>query len=584
MKKLSIAAALMALATTAAFAADSERDTLDRIIKDHWAWTLETNPTFATSLGVRDFDDRLGDPSLAAFDAGIEAERGFLGRLDAIDADALAAADRMNYDLLRLDLERDIEGAKFGDKYFIITNRAGPHTFIAGLPDDLPFFTKADFESYVKRLNATPAFVDAAIARLSAGVDAGWTQPCAAMAGYEDTIRHHVVDKPSDSVLMKPFADKPATISARDWKKLKSDAEKAVSGKAVPAIEKFADFYEETYAPACRKNIAASSLPDGQEYYAYRARLNTTTDMSPDEIHALGLSEVARIRAEMAAVIKGSGFKGDFKAFQQFLRTDPQFYAKTPRELMEKNSYVAKKIDGELPKLFTRLPRMPYTLKEIPADIAEGTTTAYYERPAGDGSRPGVYRVNTSKLDTRPLYEIEALTLHEAVPGHHFQIAISQELDLPEFRRFGSFTAFNEGWGLYAESLGLDVGFYQDPYSDFGRLSYEMWRACRLVVDTGMHSKGWTRAQAIEFMTENTALSEHNIEAEVDRYIAWPGQALAYKIGQLKIRELRTRAEKALGEKFDLRRFHDALLEDGALPLTLVESKIDKWIAAEKSK
>ncbi len=305
--------------------------------------------------------------------------------------------------------------------------------------------------------------------------------------------------------------------------------------------------------------------------------------MTPDEIHALGLSEVKRIRKEMDKTIRAAKFAGDFKAFQEFLRTDPRFYAKTPQELMEKNSLVAKKIDGELPKLFTRIPRMPYTLKEIPADIAEGTTTAYYEQPAGDGSRAGVYRVNTSKLETRPLYEVEALTLHEAVPGHHFQIALAQELDLPDFRKFGGFTAFVEGWGLYAESLGLDVGFYQDPYSNFGRLSYEMWRACRLVVDTGMHAKGWTREQAIDFMKENTALSEHNITAEVDRYIAWPGQALAYKIGQLKIRELRARAEKALGSKFDLRRFHDAVLENGALPLSMLEKSIDRWIADERS-
>jgi uncharacterized protein (DUF885 family) len=286
----------------------------------------------------------------------------------------------------------------------------------------------------------------------------------------------------------------------------------------------------------------------------------------------------------MGAIIKSVQFEGDFKAFQEFLRADPRFYAKTPEELMEKNALVAKRIDGELPKLFTRLPRMPYTLKEIPADVAEGTTTAYYERPAGDGSRAGVYRINTSKLETRPLYEIEALTLHEAVPGHHFQIALAQELDLPGFRRFGGFTAFVEGWGLYAESLGLDVGLYQDPYSNFGRLSYEMWRACRLVVDTGMHMKGWSRQQAIDYMKENTVLSAHNIEAEVDRYIAWPGQALAYKIGQLKFQELRARAARALGARFDLRRFHDETLEDGALPLSILEAKVDRWIAAERAK
>lgn len=584
MKILTAAAATAFLSIGAAFAGDGAPDSLDQVIRDHWSWTLEQSPTFATTLGVRDYDDRLGDPSLAAFDAGIAAEREFLRRLEALDRSALSADEALNLELLALDLKGDIDGAAFGGKYMAITNRSGPHTFITGLPDDLPFFTKADYESYAARLDAAPAYMDAMIARLSAGVDAGWTQPCEAMEGYEKTIRFHVVDKAADSALMKPFAAQPPTISGRDWKKLKSAAEKSVAVRVIPAIAKFADFYVGTYEPACRKEIGASTLPDGGAYYAYRARLFTTTDMTPDDIHALGLAEVARIRKEMAATIKATDFDGDFRAFQEFLRTDPRFYAKTPEELMEKNSLVAKKIDGELPRLFTRLPRMPYTLKEIPADIAEGTTTAYYERPAGDGSRAGVYRVNTSKLETRPLYEIEALTLHEAVPGHHFQIALAQELDLPDFRKFGGFTAFVEGWGLYAESLGLDVGFYQDPYSNFGRLSYEMWRACRLVVDTGMHAKGWSRQQAIDFMKDNTALSEHNIAAEIDRYIAWPGQALAYKIGQLKFSELRARAQKQLGAKFDLRRFHDALLGDGALPLSLVEAKIDRWIAAEAAR
>ncbi|MFZ5616264.1 MAG: DUF885 domain-containing protein [Pseudomonadota bacterium] len=580
--KLSAAAAFAVLVLGSASAAES--DSLDAIISDHWAWTLEENPTLATTLGVRDFDDRLDDPSLAAYEAGVAAEAQFLRRLDALDRGVLSEGERLNYDLLALDLRNDVEAAKFGGKYLAITNRAGPHTFIAGLADDLPFFTKADYESYVTRLAVVPSYIDATIARLVAGVEAGWTQPCEAMTGYEQTIRFHVVDKAADSALMKPFRSKPAAISDRDWKKLKASAESAVTKRAVPAIAKFADFYETTYKPACRTTIGASSLPDGAAYYAFRARRFTTTDMAPDEIHALGLKEVARIRKEMDATIKSVKFDGDFKAFQEFLRTDPRFYAKTPEELMEKNSLVAKRIDGELPKLFTRLPRMPYTLKEIPADIAEGTTTAYYERPAGDGSKAGVYRVNTSRLETRPLYEIEALTLHEAVPGHHFQIALAQELDLPNFRKFGGLTAFVEGWGLYAESLGLDVGFYSDPYANFGRLSYEMWRACRLVVDTGMHAKGWSRRQAIDFMKENTALSEHNIEAEVDRYIAWPGQALAYKIGQLKFLELRRRAAKELGSRFDLRRFHDAVLEDGALPLSLVEAKIDRWIKNERAR
>ncbi len=581
-KLLALSALSLALGFFAARPAIAADDSLDQIIKDHWTWSLSQSPTFATTLGVRDFDDRLGDPSLDAYDAGIAAEKAFLARLDALDHMQMTSDQQLNFDLLKLDLENDIAGAAFGGKYLAITNRAGPHTFIAGLPDDLPFFTKADYESYLKRLAAAPGYIDQTIAVLRAGVDEGWTQPCEAMGGYEATIRYHVVDAAEKSALMAPFTTRPATISASDFKKLKASAGETVMSAVVPAIAKFADFYESDYKPACRKDAGAGALPDGVAYYAYRTRLFTTTEMTPEQIHALGLSEVARIRKEMAAVIKAAVFDGDFKAFQQFLRTDPRFYAKTAQELMDRNSFVAKKIDGELPKLFTRLPRMPYTLKEIPADIAEGTTTAYYEAPAGDGSRAGVYRVNTSKLDTRPLFEVEALTLHEAVPGHHFQIALAQELDLPDFRKFGGFTAFVEGWGLYAESLGLDVGFYEDPYSNFGRLSYEMWRACRLVVDTGLHAKGWTRAEAIAFMSENTALSEHNIKAEVDRYIAWPGQALAYKIGQLRFKALRARAEKELGARFDLRRFHDELLGAGALPLSLVEARIERWIAVEK--
>ncbi|HBK90074.1 MAG TPA: DUF885 domain-containing protein [Parvularcula sp.] len=578
-KRPILAAAIVFLASPA-FA----QDTLQAVIKDHWAWTLENSPVFATSLGVRDYDDRLQDSTLAAYEAAVEDEKRFLARLDALDAAALAPGDRVNYDLLKLDLENDVEASKFGGKYLAISNRSGPHTFITGLPDDLPFFTVADYESYAARLAAAPAYVDGVIERLSKGVETGFVQPCASMEGYGKTIRYHIVDDPADSAMMRPFDAKPAAISAKDWKRLEAAARRAVAEKAIPAIARFADFYDEIYAPACRQEVGASALPDGRAYYDFRARLFTTTQMTADEIHALGLKEVARIRKEMDATIRAAKFEGGFKAFQEFLRTDPQFYAKTPLELMEKNSLVAKKIDGELPKLFGRLPRMPYTLKEIPADTAEGTTTAYYEPPAGDGTRAGVYRVNTSKLATRPLYEIEALTLHEAVPGHHFQIALSQELDLPEFRKYGGFTAFIEGWGLYAESLGLDVGFYKDPYSNFGRLSYEMWRACRLVVDTGVHAKGWSRQQAIDYMKENTALSEHNITAEVDRYIANPGQALAYKIGQLKFKELRERAVRALGPKFDLRRFHDAALANGAIPLSALDGAIDRWIAAEKAR
>ncbi len=564
-------------------APEAAPETLDDIMEAYWAWSLEQNPVFATTLGVRDYDDDLGDPSLEG-EAEREAKTAeFADRLKALDKTELSEAELVNYKLLLLSLENDLDAAKYGGKYFLMSNRYGPHSQITGLPDQLPFFTLDDYESYVARLEAAPAFLEAATETLRAGIEAGWTRPCEAMEGVEDSIRYHVIEDANDSVLMKPFEKPLATISTRNWRQLQADAADAIDDKVVPALKAFADFYATEYAPACKQDIAASALPDGAAYYAHRAQVYTTTDKTPDEIHKLGLSEVKRIRAEMEKVIKSTDFEGDFKAFQEFLRTDPQFYAKTPEELMAANALVAKKADGALTQLFTRLPRMPYTVKPIPDDIAEGTTTAYYEPPAGDGSRPGVYRVNTSKLDTRPLYEIEALTLHEAVPGHHFQIALAQETELPDFRKYGFFTAFVEGWGLYAESLGRDAGFYEDPYSDFGRLSYEMWRACRLVVDTGLHAKGWTKQQAIDYMAENTALSLHNIEAEVNRYITNPGQALAYKMGELKMQELRKRASDALGREFDLRKFNDALLANGAVPLSVLEENIDAWIAEQQN-
>ncbi|WP_375204554.1 DUF885 domain-containing protein [Hyphococcus sp.] len=562
---------------------ESAPDTLDQIMEDHWAWVMKESPVFATSLGVRDYDDKLSDPSLEAEAKREEKTAAFVERLKALDPEEMSAEDRVNYKLLLLNLENDLEAAQFGGKYFLMSNRYGPHTTVTRLPDQLPFFTFDDYESYVARLEAVPAYLEAAKETLRAGVEAGWTRPCEAMEGVEASIRYNIVDDANDSTLLKPFEKQPSSISRRNWRQLKADAADAIDDKVMPALTAFADFYKEEYAPACKEDVGVSALPDGLDYYAHRARVYTTTDKTPDEIHKIGLSEVKRIRAEMAEVIESTGFEGDFEAFQEFLRTDPQFYAKTPEELMAANALVAKKADGALTQLFTRLPRMPYTVKPIPEDVAEGTTTAYYEPPAGDGSRPGVYRINTSKLDTRPLFEIEALTLHEAVPGHHFQIALAQETKIPNFRKYGFITAFVEGWGLYAESLGRDAGFYEDPYSDFGRFSYEMWRACRLVVDTGLHAKGWTKQQAIDYMAENTALSLHNIEAEVNRYITNPGQALAYKMGELKMQELRKRASDALGREFDLRRFNDALLASGAVPLSVLEENIDAWIAEQQN-
>ncbi|MEM8799584.1 MAG: DUF885 domain-containing protein [Pseudomonadota bacterium] len=556
---------------------------LDAILEDHWVLVLSENPTFATQLGVRTYDDRLGSLTVASMDDATTARRGLVARLNDIADSELSEAERVNKRLLTTNLTQAIKSNSFGARLMPFSTYAGWHMGFPRLPENQPLRTLADYESYVARLVDFARFNAEGIATTRTGVQSGFILPCTILDGFDKTITAHIVDEVEASVFWAPFQAKPDSIEDDAWKNLKARGRAAIEEQVIAGYQALADFYTGEYLPNCAKEVGAGNLPDGAAYYAHRVAVETTTTLSPRQIHEIGLGEVKRIKDEMLAVMETTGFEGDFKAFQTFLRTDPQFYAKTPRELMERTAWISKRIDAELPKLFKRLPRIPYGVKPIPDAIAEKTTTAYYERPSGDGLRSGTYRVNTSKLNTRPLFEIEALTLHEAVPGHHLQLALQQELDLPMFRRFSGITAFVEGWGLYAERLGLEVGFYTDPYSNFGRLSYEMWRATRLVVDTGMHALGWSRERAVEFMADNTLLSLHNIDAEVDRYISWPGQALGYKLGELKIRELRTRAEKAFGDKFDIRTFHDEILKHGSLPLTLLEANIDAWIDKEAS-
>ncbi len=560
----------------------SSESKFQSLLDDHWNHTLSVNPTFATSLGVRDYDSLLSDPSLEAYQANVDKAQYFLERLSKIKKSDLGAQSQLNFQLLKLDLQNQVEAAEHGGRYMIMTNRGGPHLSLTSMVGRLPFFNERDYQSYLSRLERMPEYLYRATQRIQTGLDAGWVQPCKPMEGYETSISTHVVADPMQSVFMQPFTKQPATVDDATFEKLKSKAKEHVETKVIPAFAKFEDFYKSKYAPNCNKKVGTNSLPGGDKYYDYRVRFYTTTDQSADDVHQVGLSEVARIRAEMDEVIKQANFKGSFADWLEYLKTNPDFYPKTAEERMREVATISKKMDGELPKLFGKLPRMPYGLKEIPLDIAEKTTTAYYQRPAGDGSRAGFYFVNTTLLDTRPLYQLEALSLHEAVPGHHLQIALAQELDLPMFRKFGGQTVFVEGWALYSERLGLEVGFYQTPYTNFGRLSYEMWRACRLVVDTGLHSKGWTRQQAIDYMAENSGLSMNNIVSEVDRYITWPGQALAYKTGELKIRELRAKAEAQLGKDFDIREFHDKVLENGAIPLSVLESLITDWLDSKK--
>ncbi|HUP46473.1 MAG TPA: DUF885 domain-containing protein, partial [Thermoanaerobaculia bacterium] len=468
-----------------------------------------------------------------------------------------------------------------GDDQMPINADSGFHTSFSRLPSRVPLATTRDYENYIARVRAWPRYVREQIALMRIGLQRGMTVPRATLDGYDATIAAHVVADPSTSVFWRPFEEFPSTVPPADHDRLRREGRHAVVEGAIAGYREFLEFFRSDYLPGARTTLAASALPNGRAYYRQKIREFTTLDLTPEEIHKTGLAEVERISAEMIAVMKQTGFEGDVAAFLRFLRTDPRFYAKTPEELLMRASRIAKRMDGKLPALFTRLPRLPYTVDAVPADIAPKYTTGRYVSAPLGSTQPGIYWVNTYKLDARPLYNLEALTLHEAVPGHHLQIALSQELEnLPNFRRFSYISAFGEGWGLYAEWLGLEAGFYTDPYDNFGRLGYEMWRACRLAVDTGLHWMGWTRQQAIDYMAARTALPLHEVTTEVDRYISWPGQALAYKLGELKIRELRRRAEQVHGTSFDVRAFHDVVLGSGAVPLDVLEANVEAWLAA----
>lgn len=556
-----------------------------RLLDEHWRWHLRGNPVLATTLGVRAYDRELGDLTLAGMDRRAGEAGAFLARLDAVDTTRLTPGERATRAVVRRTLAEEVEGNRYGQRAILFTTYYGWHTGFADLPDRHPFRERADYEAYVARLAAFPAYNRGAVATTRAALAGGFAQPCEPLAGYERTIAGSVVDDPARSRFLEPFARRPPSIAAADWDALRARALTAVRDSVVPAYRALLAFYRAEYLPRCRATAGVSNTPNGAAYYAFRVRRETTTDLTPAQVHALGTREVTRIEREMDAVAARAG-AADRRAYVARLRTDPRYYATTPAQLLAAASTVAKRIDGEMPRLFGRLPRLPYTVRPIPAAVAEGTTTAYYGPGSLEGGRPGVYWVNTSKLDQRPLYELPALTMHEAVPGHHQQIAVAQELDLPPFRRHGAaFAAFTEGWGLYSERLGIELGLYDTPEQEMGRLSYEMWRACRLVVDTGLHAYGWTRAQAVAYMLAHTALSPANVDAEVNRYITWPGQATAYKVGELRIRALRERAERQLGARFDLRSFHDAVLELGPVPLDVMEAHVGEWIArAERAR
>ena len=582
MRKLLLAGSILALAVPAH--ADANGD-LVTLVNDVWAASLKEQPVYASALGVNDYASELGDYTLAAQDRRAADAAKFLTRLNAIPSDSLNAASKVEAGILRRALNSTIEGNSFGQRAINFTTYSSWHQQLAGMAQNLPFRTKADFESYNARLAQYARVNDENIAVANVAIKGKYTQPCVTLKGFEGTISGLITTDVNKSRFFEPYAKKrPAGVSEADFAGLAKAAEATIRTVIHPALNKQLAWYTASYKPACATAPGVSAQPGGDKYYAFRVREETTTSLTAEQIHQIGLNEVARIRAEMVEVATKAGYSSR-EAFIQHLRTDPQYYAKTPEELMEKVARVTKIIDGKMPSLFGRLPRLPYGIKEIPAETAEGTTTAYYNQGSPEIGISGTYFVNTSKLNQRPFWEIPALSVHEGVPGHHNQIALQQELPLSDFRKYGAFfTAFTEGWGLYSERLGIEMGLYDTPAKDMGRLSYEMWRACRLVVDTGIHAKGWSKQQAIDFMTDNSALSAANIEAEVNRYISWPGQALAYKLGELKIRELRTMATKELGPKFNLAAFHDAVLGQGSVPLDVLEQQIKDWVAAEKAK
>lgn len=555
---------------------------LHQLFDEEWERGLRENPVNASYQGDKRYNDRWSDTSLAAIEASQAADRKALQRIRAIDRAALSPADQLNYDTFLWLQEKAVERQKFRTYLQPISHQGGVQT-LDGVAEILPFASTKDYCDWLKRMDAIPVVVDQTIALMREGVKAGSMPPKVLMQRVPRQITAQIVEDPTQSPFYGAFQKFRDGVPPSDRAALQAEAQRIIRERIVPAYRALQTYFNNEYLPKTRESIAAADLPDGKAYYDYLAGYYTTTGLTADEIHAIGLKEVARIRAQMENIRQEVGFKGSMGDFFTFLRTDPRFFEKTPQALLTHYRDVAKRIDPELVKVFRTIPRQPYGVRPIPDTVAPDTTTAYYQPGAADSSRAGFYYVNLYKPETRPTWEMMPLSLHESVPGHHFQFARSLELpDAPMFRRTAYFVAYSEGWGLYAEQLGFDMGLYDDPYDRMGQLAYEMWRAVRLVVDTGMHAKGWSREKAIAFFKENSPKTDQDIVNEIDRYIGDPGQALAYKIGQLKISGLRARAKERLGERFDVREFNDEVLATGSVPLQALERHIDAWIAAKK--
>lgn len=543
---------------------------------------------FATQLwqAEKELDNRsktsLPDMSAERLSAAHQQRQQWLNRLEQVDLATLTEQQQINHAILHYILTDAISEYQYGAHLIPLTAESGFHSDLAFMVSGTEFKTPQDYQDYLTKLKTIPAYMQQQTDWMKQGLAKGMTQPKVVLAGFDQGILAFVSKTPEQNVFYRPFTQKPEFIETGSWAAMQAEAKQIVEQQLNPAYQQFYQFMVQQYLPGARDSIAASEWPQGRDYYQNRLEHYTTLKLTPEQVHQTGLDEVARIRAEMQGIINQVGFKGSFADFIQFLRTDPQFYAKTPTDLLKEAAFIAKKVDAESPKYFKTLPRTPFGVVPVPAEIAPKYTTGRYSGTSRD-DRAGFYWVNTYALDRRPLYEMEALTLHEAVPGHHLQISLAREqASLPEYRRNFYTSAFGEGWGLYSEYLGIEMGFYQDPYSNFGRLTYEMWRAARLVVDTGMHTMGWSRQQAIDFLASNTALSMHNVTTEIDRYISWPAQALSYKLGELTIKKLRKEAEQQLGNSFDVREFHEVVLRNGSVPLAILEQQVAHYIQQKK--
>ena len=549
-------------------------------LDEYWEYVVDQNPTFASLLGYEGFDDKVSSNSISEFYKNRDFEKYVIAVLENINPENLTEADQLNYRLLLLSNETDLESRSFPGFYMRLNQRGGVQDYY-DLASRLKLESIQDHRNWLERVKSYSQNVKNSLDINKEGLEKGYTQPKHIVQKVAEQIDSMTSKKTEENPYFKSFS-KLEAMNSEDAKELLVEAKEFIEGELMPSYKELSTFLKNTYIPNSRDSIGLSGVPDGKAWYEFKARSFTTTNLTPDEIHELGLREIKRIRQEMEDVIEEVEWDGDFRSFLDFLRTDPQFYYETGEELLAAYRAMAKKIDAYMPTLFNKFPRAPYGVIEIPMETAPYTTTAYYNSPSA--GRPGYFYANLYKPETRPKYEIPVLTVHEAVPGHHHQLSLTQELEnVPNFRKYSGFTAFIEGWGLYSEQLGESMGIYDDPYDKFGQLTYDMWRAIRLVVDTGMHYKDWSRDDAINLFLENTAKTQLDIENEVDRYIAWPGQALAYKIGQLKIMELRDNAKESLGEDFDIKTFHDHILSFGSIPLNVLEEKVDEFIV-ENSK